>query len=86
MPLRLALIKPNPPQAEPKPRQNSPENIGDFLHDPPSSPMPIQDEPTLARAPDVHADLRTVITAWPTLSEDIQAAILLLIQGDEVRR
>jgi hypothetical protein len=48
--------------------------------------MPIQDEPTLARAPDVHADLRTVITAWPTLSEDIQAAILLLIQGEEVRR
>src|SRR5215471_4010662 len=38
------------------------------------------------RALDVHADLRAVITAWPTLSEGVRAAILRLIQGEEVQR
>jgi hypothetical protein len=36
-------------------------------------------------APDVHADLHAVITAWPTLSAERRAAILQLIQGEEVR-
>jgi len=37
-------------------------------------------------APDVHADLHAVITAWPTLPEERRAAILQLIQAGEVRR
>jgi hypothetical protein len=37
-------------------------------------------------APDVHADLHAVITAWPTLPEERRAAILRLIQEGEVRR
>jgi hypothetical protein len=37
------------------------------------------------RAPSVHADLQAVITAWPTLSEDMRATILQLIQKGEVR-
>jgi hypothetical protein len=35
-------------------------------------------------APDVHADLHAVITAWPTLSESLRATILRLIQEEEV--
>jgi hypothetical protein len=37
-------------------------------------------------APGVHADLHTVITAWPTLSEKRRAAILRLIEEGEVQR
>jgi len=33
----------------------------------------------------VHADLHAVITAWPTLSEDMRATILRLIETGEVR-
>ena len=86
MPLRLALIKPNSAPSDPKPRQNLPEDAGALLRNPPSSPTPIQDETVVARAPDVHADLREVIAAWPTLSEAVRATILRLIQEGEVRR
>src|SRR5262245_6057846 len=39
------------------------------------------------RAWSVHTDpaLAVVVAAWPTLSEDIRAAILRLIQGEGVR-
>ena len=37
-------------------------------------------------APGVHADLQKVMTAWPTLSEDVRATILQLVQGEEVGR
>ena len=86
MPPRLALIKPDSPQSDPKPRQNSPGDIGDLLCEPPSSPTPIQDETMAARAPDVHADLHAVITAWPTLSECLRTTILRLIQEGEVQQ
>ena len=85
MPLQLSLIKLDSPQADPKPRQNSPEDAGGLHHAPPSSPTLIQDEAMTARAPDVHADLCVVITVWPTLSEERRATILRLIQGEEVR-
>ena len=42
-------------------------------------PHPPQGLTHEACAPDVHADLRAVITAWPTLSETIRATILRLI-------
>jgi hypothetical protein len=37
-------------------------------------------------APDVHGDLHAVITAWPTLSEDLRTTILRLIQEGEVQQ
>src|SRR5262245_36439351 len=43
-------------------------------------PHPPQGLTHEACAPDVHADLHAVITAWPTLSETIRATILRLIQ------
>ena len=36
-------------------------------------------------APAVHGDLRAVITAWPTLSDDVRATIIQLIQEGEVQ-
>ena len=36
-------------------------------------------------APDVHADLRVVITAWATLSEAVRTTIPRLIQEREVQ-
>jgi hypothetical protein len=33
----------------------------------------------------VHADLQAVTKAWPTLSEAVRAAILRLVQGEEVQ-
>jgi hypothetical protein len=47
--------------------------------------MRIQDTPTAARAPGVHADLRAVIAAWPTLSAAMRETILQLIATEEVR-
>jgi hypothetical protein len=85
MPLRLSLINTDSAQSDPKPRQNFPRDTGDFPRNHLSFPVLIQNEPTAARAPDVHADLQAVITAWPTLSEAVRAMILRLIQGEEVR-
>src|SRR5438132_14071632 len=45
MPPRLALIKADSPQSDPKLHQNAPGDIEDLLPDTPLSPMPIQDEP-----------------------------------------
>jgi len=86
MPPRLALIKTDSAQSDPKLRQNSPEDAGSIPRNPPSSPTPIQDATMTARAPDVHADLHAVVAAWPTLSAERRAAILRLIQGEEVQR
>jgi hypothetical protein len=86
MPLRLSLIKTDSSPSDPKPRQNSPGDAGDILLDPSSSPTLIQDESTLACAPDVHADLQMIIAAWPTLSDEKRVQILRLIQEEEVRR
>jgi Primase C terminal 2 (PriCT-2) len=80
MPPQLPLIKTDSAPSDPKTRQNSPEDAGSIPRDPPSSPMPIQDETMAARAPDVHADLRVVMGAWSTLSEAVRATILQLIQ------
>jgi len=84
MPLRLALIKTDSSQSGPKPHQNAPGDVGDLLCNSPSFPTLIQDVPTLVRAPDVHADLQAVITAWPMLSEAVRATILRLIEEGEV--
>jgi hypothetical protein len=86
MPLRLALIKTDSAQADPKPRQYTPADTGNIPRETSSSPTLIQDETMAARAPDVHADLRAIITAWPTLSEKRRAAILRLIEEGEVQR
>ena len=48
-------------------------------------PHPLQSLPHEKCAPDVHADLRAVIAAWPMLSEDMRATILRLIETGEVR-
>lgn len=49
------------------------------------TPHLAENNPPPSRAPDVHADLQAVITAWPTLSEAVRATILQLIQREEVR-
>jgi hypothetical protein len=57
-------------------------------HDPPHNAPSIHEQHTSVhgqRARSVHADLQAVITAWPTLSEERRAAILQLIQGEEVQ-
>jgi hypothetical protein len=86
MPLRLSLIKTDSAQADPKPRQYTPADTGNIPRETSSSPTLIQDETMAARAPDVHADLHTVITAWPTLSEGLRTTILRLIQEGEVQQ
>jgi hypothetical protein len=80
--LRLSLIHTDASQAVPKSDRNSPTGTGDRGAGPPSFPTLIQDEPMLACAPGVHADLAAVIAAWPTLSEDVRATILRLIAGE----
>ena len=40
--------------------------------------------PHQRRAPDVHDDLREIIAKWPTLSAERQAAILRLLETEEV--
>ena len=86
MPLRLSLINTDSSQSDPKPRQNSPGDTGNIPREIPSPPTLIQDETMAARAPGVHADLHTVITAWPTLSEGLRTTILRLIQEGEVQQ
>ena len=86
MPPWLSLIKTESAPSDPRPRQNAPGETGALRRDPPSSPTLIQDAPTLARAPGVHADsqLAAVIAAWSTLSEGVRAQILRLIETGEV--
>jgi hypothetical protein len=65
MPLQLSLIKPDSPQADPKPRQNSPGDSESLLRDAPLSPTLTQDEPTAVRAPAVHGDLHATARTRP---------------------
>jgi hypothetical protein len=57
-------------------------------HSPPHEAPTVHEQHTDVhgeRARSVHGDLHTVITAWPTLSEDIRATIRRLVATEEVR-
>jgi hypothetical protein len=59
------------------------------LHNPSPNARSIHEQHTAVhdgRARSVHTDpaLAVVVAAWPTLSEDVRAAILRLIQGEGV--
>jgi hypothetical protein len=59
------------------------------LHDPSPNAQSIHEQHTAAggeRAHSVHSDpaLAVVVAAWSTLSEERRAAILRLVQGEEV--
>jgi len=79
------IIQPTHAAATPqmaRPRAQTPASAE---ANPADTPHLIHDTPHVSCAPDVHADLHAVITAWPTLSAERRAAILQLIQGEEVR-
>src|SRR5262245_65853699 len=81
----LHLLTPTYPSPMLHMTDSAPQSVQDASYDPTPTPQPNHSSTHLSCAPGVHADLAAVITAWPSLAEDVRAHILQLIATEELR-